>query len=191
MKQKVGLKYYGKIMITSYNKLLKNQNKDFKYLIEYSNNDDVRKISWRIFDELMIHYDDEIVHFLCSWYCHMEVDDFEIFGYKCFYYDIDPMVCEMNKKITNNVINKDVVFDDIEINEGIIVNKFCETCYPVGKIFKGKFVLVGSDNSHLSCINQINSCQQIIDQNELTKIHYKTTIKGKHNYYMVVGCNQV
>ena len=61
----------------------------------------------------------------------------------------------------------------------------------IGKIFKGKFVLVGSDDSHLSCINPINSCQQIIEQNRLTEIHYQTEIKGRHNYYMVVGCNQI
>jgi hypothetical protein len=191
MKPMIGQKHYGKVMTTSYETLIKKQKPDYRYLIEYSNNEDVKKISWRIYDELMIHFDEEIVHFLCSWYCHIEVDDFELFGYNCYYYDVDPLVCKVNKNITNNVINKDVIFDDIKINEGIIVNKYCEVCYPIGKIFKGKFVLVGSDNSHLSCINHIKSCQQLIDQNELSEIYYKTKIKGKHNYYMVVGCNQV
>ena len=191
MKPVIGQKNYGKVMITSYEKLLTNQKEDYRYLLQFSNNEDVRKISWRLFDELMIHYDEEIFHFLCSWYCHMEVDDFEIFGFQCFYYDIDPLVCQVNKHISSNVFNKDVIFDDIKIYEGIIVNKYCEVCYPVGKIFKGKFALIGSDNPHLSCINPIKSCQQLIDQNELSEVYYKTEINGKHNYYMVLGCNQV
>ena len=49
------------------------------------------------------------------------------------------------------------------------------------KIFKGKFALIGSDNPHLSCINQIKSCQQLIDQNELSEVYYKTEINVKHN----------
>ena len=104
-------------MIPSYEKLLKTRHQRFKYLIEYSNNTDAQLISWRVFDELMIHYDEETVHFLCSWFCHIEVDDFELFGYKCYYYDIDPMVCKINKLISKNVINKDVIFDDIKIKE--------------------------------------------------------------------------
>ena len=48
-------------MITSYEKLLNTRHKKFKYLIQYSNNEDVQKISWRVFDELMIHYDEETV----------------------------------------------------------------------------------------------------------------------------------
>ena len=190
MMQEDGQENYGKVMITSYEKLLNTRHKKFKYLIQYSNNEDVQKISWRVFDELMIHFDEESVHFLCSWFCHIEVDDFELFGYNCYYYDIDPMVCKINKLITKNVINKDVIFDDVKIKDGIIVNKYCESCYPVGRKFSGNFVLVGSDNPHLSCINPINNCQQIIDQNQLTTVYYKTKIKGKHNYYMVVGCNQ-
>ena len=171
MMQEDGQENYGKVMITSYEKLLNTRHKKFKYLIQYSNNEDVQKISWRVFDELMIHFDEESVHFLCSWFCHIEVDDFEL--------------------ITKNVINKDVIFDDVKIKDGIIVNKYCESCYPVGRKFSGNFVLVGSDNPHLSCINPINNCQQIIDQNQLTTVYYKTKIKGKHNYYMVVGCNQL
>ena len=44
MKLMIGQKHYGKVMMTSYETLLKYQNDNYKYLIEYSNNDDVKKI---------------------------------------------------------------------------------------------------------------------------------------------------
>ena len=42
-------------------------------------------------------------------------NQFELFGYDCYYYDIDPLVCKANKNIAKNIINKDVIFDDIKI----------------------------------------------------------------------------
>ena len=110
-------------------------------------------------------------------------------GFDCHYYDMDKVVCDANKNLTQNVYNVDIIFDNVRLRDAVIVNKYCENTFPIGRVFKGNFILVGSDNPHLSNVNKITSTEMLIEQNRLTTIYEQTTFFNKHNFYLVAGCN--
>jgi hypothetical protein len=107
--------------------------------------------------------------------------------YKC--YDYDPKF----RNIENYVI-KDVIFDSVDIS-GLIVNFNCHKMYPIGKIFSGEMILIGSDNRHNGDCNPILDVQQLIEQNNIHTVYRKAiaTHYGheQFNYktYMVWGRN--
>lgn len=184
----VGQKKYGKVM-KGKDILKENISPKFHYLVDFSQNDENKLINKNIQHQLFNNIFNDNLHFMCSWFIGLEYDTFEKLGYNCNYYDIDKFVCDANRHLTDNVYNIDVVFDNITIDNGIIINKYCENTYPLGKIYKGTFILIGSDNPHLANINNITSCDQLIEQNNITKVIDTKHFKMKHNYYLVSGCN--
>jgi len=181
----IGQKKFGKVMF----ELKYNAPKEIHYLIDWSCNDNNRLITKNLYETIINFYNGERINFLCSWFCGLEYEYFDKMGFDCHYYDVDEYVCKANRGLTDKIYNVDVIFDEVKIEEGLYVNKFCEDTYPIGKIYKGEFVLIGSDNDHLACINQIHNIDTLIEQNELTKIYSTKTFKGLFNYYMVAGCN--
>lgn len=164
-------------------------NPSLHYLIDWSQSDMYQELSKNVYNSMVNNFDTEKVDICCSWFCGTDYDLFDKMGYDCFYYDMDKVVCETNKALTRNVINADIIFDDIMLRNAVIVNKFCENTYPIGRAYKGSFILVGSDNPHLSNINKITSTEMLIDQNRLTEVYEEKTFFNKHNFYLVAGCN--
>lgn len=97
-------------------------------------------------------------------------------------------IYEHNLYETNDPV--DVFFDHVVI-PGTIVHPRCEYTYPIGKIYKGTFILVGNDGtrdewSKLYNCNPIKSVDQLIEQNEIKEV-YGT--KEWFHYSLVYGSN--
>ena len=188
MTLKDGQKYYGKVMIK--NKLKEKLNPALHYLIEYSYANMYKELSKNIYEMILNNFIKENIDICCSWYCGTDYELLDKMGYKCHYYDMDKVVTEVNSHITKNIHTVDVVFDDVKFQKNnIIVNKFCENTFPLGKLFNGDFILAGSDSNHLSNINKISSCETLIKQNNLSTVYETRTFFNRYNFYLVAGCN--
>ncbi len=80
----------------------------------------------------------------------------------------------------------DIIFDTVEIKGEVIAHFNCEKTYPIGRIYKMDMVLIGDNKQHNGDCNPISSCQQLIDQNELTKVYDQFEENG---HYVVYGSN--
>jgi hypothetical protein len=98
-------------------------------------------------------------------------------GYHC--YDMDPAI------VRNDYTLCDVIFDPITLSKNII-NFNAQKMYPMGKVHKGEFIIIGSADKHPGDCNIVTSCQQLIDQN---KIHTVIRTIEIPNYSIVWGCN--
>lgn len=102
--------------------------------------------------------------------------------YRC--YDRDPKF----KDVSDYTVC-DPIFDDIELC-GLILNFNTEKMYPIGKVYRGEFIICGSDEYHPGNCNFIKSCEQLIEQNELHTVYRKSHIPtNRCNYYFVWGRN--
>ena len=96
-------------------------------------------------------------------------------------YDYDPKFIG-----APNYLVKDFIFDDVDFNCECVVNWNCEKTYPLGKIYTGDMILIGDNKQHNGDCNPIESCEQLITQNEIKHV-YSTAIIGKH--FIVHGTN--
>lgn len=80
---------------------------------------------------------------------------------------------------------RDAVFDDIEYNELVVVFN-AEKHYPIGKLTKGTFIIVGDDEQHNGDCNPINSFDKIIEQNSIKDIVDTQQIE---KWWIVYGTN--
>ena len=102
--------------------------------------------------------------------------------YKCF--DIDPI-------FTGREYYQicDPIFDTVEMSD-CIVNFNAQKMYPLGKVYKGEFIIVGSDISHNGDCNIITSCDQLVEQNMInTILETKAIPTNRCTYYFVWGRN--
>lgn len=170
-----------------------------KYLYDRYNRHSHTDMLARVHDTLFCYFAETLpFHFLCSWYCNTDIYLLEEWGIdikNCHFYDFDEIVCKHNNKFETNIHLKDVIFDNLDIN-GNIIHKYCEYTYPVGKIYKGNLLLVGSDEQQLYLPNTINSVEQLIEENLINDVWYKETWnvtreydQKEINYYLVAGCN--
>tara|TARA_B100002019_G_C21200548_1_gene563787 strand:+ start:361 stop:888 length:528 start_codon:yes stop_codon:yes gene_type:complete len=171
------------------NKLKEKLNPSLHYLVDWSYSDVYKEISKNVYKAMINNFTTEKIDICCSWFCGTDYDLFNKMGFDCHYYDMDEVVCDANKNLTQNVYNVDIIFDNVRLRDAVIVNKYCENTFPIGRVFKGNFILVGSDNPHLSNVNKITSTEMLIEQNRLTTIYEQTTFFNKHNFYLVAGCN--
>ena len=107
-------------------------------------------------------------------------DDYKVtlYDYDVKYRDDDEVVCS------------DVVFD-IELKEDLIINFACEKMFPLGSIYKSREqILVGESEHHNGDCNPIESCETLIEQNNIKDV-YDTTVfpRWRGKYYIVYGCN--
>ena len=104
-------------------------------------------------------------------------------------FDIEMVDYDTKWKDDNDIINKDIVFDEHEPRE-LIVNYAAEKMWPLGRMFKGReFILVGDSGHHNGDCNPITSCAQLIKQNELIEVYAEAVLpRWKGEYFMVHGC---
>lgn len=103
-------------------------------------------------------------------------------NYHC--YDIDPKYKSYPKYTIC-----DPIFDPVELGQ-TIVNFNAHKMYPIGKVHKGEFIIVGSDDEHNGNCNIIRSCDQLIEQNLLHTVFKKEIFRtNRCNYYFVWGNN--
>lgn len=180
-----GQKICGKVMI--------------KYLFDRYNRATHTDMLARVHDTLFCYFEeDEQFHFLCSWFCNTDEYLLKEWGVKennCHFYDFDETVYEHNIKFHKNIHLKDVIFDNLDIR-GNFIQKYCEYTYPVGKIYRGNFLLVGCDDEQLFIPNPVTSIKQLIEQNNINDVWYSETWsvtreydQKEINYYLVAGCN--
>jgi hypothetical protein len=170
---------------------------EYSYIINRYYRKTHRILSAEVYDSLFSFFnEDQKIHFLCSWFCEQDVINLNKMGFQnMFFYDSDKTVFDINNKNFNNVYHNDVIFDSLKL-DGVFVNKYCEYTFPVGKVYRGEFILIGCDDDSLHICNPIKSNNQLIDQNDVLNVYYRkewSVIREydqKHlNYFMVVGCN--
>lgn len=64
---------------------------------------------------------------------------------------------------------RDAVFDDIEYKELVVVFN-AEKHYPIGKLVKRDFIIVGDNEQHNGDCNPIDSFDKIIEQNSIINV---------------------
>jgi len=114
----------------------------------------------------------------------LDMQDLESMGILCSYYGIDPEY-SLDSKYTLC----DVIFDNPDL-EGLIVHVNAQKTYPIGKLYNGEFIIIGhSIDSPGDCIS-LNSCDIIIEQNNIinVKIKLDLNIYGR-DYHIVWGSN--
>lgn len=80
---------------------------------------------------------------------------------------------------------KDVIFDNVKFSE-LVVDFNAEKHYPIGKVYKGDMIVIGDNDQHNGDCNPITSCDQIILDNEITKVDFNYNID---KWYIVKGSN--
>lgn len=89
-------------------------------------------------------------------------------------YDYDP-------KFGNPV---DAIFDNVEFDDLVVVFN-AEKHYPLGKLISREMIVVGDNMQRNGDCNPVSSCQQLIEQNNLTGVTYQKEfdkwciVKGK------------
>jgi len=101
--------------------------------------------------------------------------------YNCF---------DMNPMYKGKFIICDVIFDYPEGIYNNILNFNCHKMYPIGKLYRGEFILIGSDDRHPGDCNPVDSCDQLIEQNLLTTVYKQAKVStDRNNFYLVSGNN--
>lgn len=80
--------------------------------------------------------------------------------------DIEVDIIDSDPKFDNP---RDAVFDEVTFNDLIVVCN-AEKHYPIGKITKGNFIIVGDNDQHNGDCNPIDSFGKLIIQNTITTI---------------------
>ena len=154
----------------------------------------------KIYNYIFCNHEDnnQDYNVLCSWFCDLDlylikkiflnVNNFNFF-------DFDEIVHDSNMKLTEKSYRKDVIFDDLNL-KGNFIHRYCEYTFPVGKIYNGNFILIGNDDDKLYIPNPINSCEDLISQNNIKNVEHQETWsvireydQKNLNYFMVVGDN--
>jgi hypothetical protein len=152
MKQMVGLKNYGSLMMRSDHRIA------FDWLME-SGWDNVSFVAaGRISDRFY-----SIINLGIDYHC----------------YDMDPVI------VRDDYTLCDVIFDPITLSKNII-NFNAQKMYPLGKVHKGEFIIIGSSDRHPGDCNIVTSCKQLIEQNEIHTVIKAIDIP---NYSIVWGRN--
>ena len=101
--------------------------------------------------------------------------------YNCF---------DMNPMYNGKFIICDVIFDYPKGIYNNILNFNCHKMYPIGKLYRGEFILIGSDDRHPGDCNPVDSCDQLIEQNLLTTVYKQEKVStDRNNFYIVFGNN--
>ena len=103
-------------------------------------------------------------------------------------FDIDAVAIDYDPKFSKVpfYINKDFVFDDVDLDVDLIVHKNVEKTYPI-KMPKGvDVILIGDNDSHNGDCIPIHSCQQLIDLYKVSEI-YDQGCDEKETHYIVYG----
>lgn len=113
-----------------------------------------------------------------------EYHDLPKLGINYCCYDIDPVYSDYEYyRIC------DPIFDPVDLAH-FIVNFNAQKMYPIGKLYKGEFIIVGSDIAHNGDCNIITSCEQLIEQNMLhTVFDKKSIVTNRCTYHFVWGRN--
>lgn len=138
---------------------------------------------------ILENIDSNNLYFFCSWFISDELQ-LEKCDYNCLFYDINPQVVKYNRLVSDKVYDQDVVFERVENINGLIINKHANHCYPLGKLYKNDFILVGYNDKQLYYVNQYNKIEDLIDNNDIKHVYYKHTKTIDNNeIYIVHGSN--
>ena len=111
------------------------------------------------------------------------------YGITVRYYDYDPKFTDVD-----NFTICDVVFDRPTLT-GLIVSCNAQKMYPLGRLYQGEFIIIGTDANHNGDCNPVTSCQQLIEQNNISTVYKqaRATHSGHERFtyttYIVWGTN--
>ena len=104
---------------------------------------------------------------------------------------VDNINFDINFRDMPNVICKDFVFDEVDLQE-CVLNYNCEKTYPIGRLHTGALILRGDDKEHNGDCNPIYSIEQLVEENNLTEVFDYYSIRNnrkKYTHYYVYGTN--
>lgn len=200
MKQLIGLKLFGIHMSSAVFTEIDNNYHLLKSTIEFekkwyiprfeqSYNNYYKELNRKLREIITLHVDDLNLHFLASNFITYDTV-YEKIGYKCFFYDVDSVIVQYNKLLHERVYDHDVVFDPLTKLQGLLINKWTNSLYPLGKIYKGNFLLCGNDIDRIWYAKKYHSCEEIIEDNLITDVTLTAHIPFEHhNEYIVLGSN--
>jgi len=114
----------------------------------------------------------------------LDMQELESVGISCKYYGIDPEYSSESKYILC-----DVIFDNPHL-EGLIVHLNAQKTYPIGKLYTGEFIIIGHSKETPGDCNSLDSCDIIIEQNNITKVKAKLDLDiSNRKYHIVWGSN--
>ena len=119
------------------------------------------------------------VSFVATGILHKNFYSIHSLGIEYHCYDIDPGFTR------EDYVLCDVIFDPIKLSKNII-NFNAQKMYPIGKVHKGEFIIIGSADKHPGDCNVVTSCDQLIEQNEIHTVIKTIEIP---NYSIVWGSN--
>ena len=107
------------------------------------------------------------------------------FGIEVNTYDYNPTINFPNKCV-------DFIIDDIILKEDMIVHFNVENTYPIGRVHKGKLLLVYDDRQHNgNCTCYEDNIHQQMAEDNLIDIEGQWTIPGKYKtHYVVLGTSK-
>lgn len=81
---------------------------------------------------------------------------------------------------------RDAIFDNIEFKDLVVVFN-AEKHYPIGKIHKGNFIIVGDDENHNGDCNPISNCETLIEQNDIKDWWFQYGVEDENKKWYIVG----
>jgi hypothetical protein len=174
--------------------------KNYDYIRIRYNRKTHLNLNLKIYDYIFSNFDllEDNFNVMCSWFCDIDLNYIKKLKFdmqKFNFFDFDYAVHESNEILTKNSFHCDVIFDELNLT-GNFLQKYCEYTYPIGRVYKGKFILVGNNDDGLHICNPINSTKQLIRQNKIKNVYYETNWQVIReydqkvlNYYMVCGDN--
>ena len=188
MKRQDGRKHYGSLM-NAYNKIWQNTPEYRRSNLGSCNNRYHKTLNDRLHHLITTQFDEDDINIVASWYVNYHVDKLEKLGYNIRYWDKDPYVCE-DCNVVAKINNTDIIFESANFNSYPIIHKYCEDTYPIGRVHKGKFLLAGCNKKRLHICNPIESCQQLIEQNNIKDvIHTEEYELHQTKTFFVIGTN--
>lgn len=78
---------------------------------------------------------------------------------------------------------RDAVFDEIDFNDLVVVFN-AEKHYPIGRLTSREMIIVGDNDGHSGNSLGMESCEHIIELNNIKEVHSKTELE---KWYIVHG----
>ena len=103
---------------------------------------------------------------------------------------IDAIAIDYDPKFKNTMsyVNKDFVFDDVDLTADLIIHKNVEKTYPVELPEGTDVILIGDNDQHNGDCTPIKSCEQLISLYDVGEIYDQGTDETHWYVYGKIRC---
>jgi len=99
---------------------------------------------------------------------------------------IDAIAIDYDPKFENTMsyVNKDFVFDDVDLTADLIIHKNVEKTYPVELPEGTDVILIGDNDQHNGDCTPIESCEQLISLYDVGEIYDQGCDEDETHWYV-------